>query len=642
MDKKDFVLEIIMLDFINPFLNVNFNKLPSNWIYDYSAKESEEIIESLLKKDLIKITQDLKLNLELLTINSLKTLLKTHNLKLDGEKEDLILRIINYIPKDKINIELKSIYILTNYGKELVKKNEDILFASKSYIPRVNVENILAFKAKNTSLNSYQIIKEFLLDLISEFFNIQHYKNVGLCYRELANLEFNNENYIESFKYISKYIAIALSGINTKYYNKYMYLFHKKLFPYEKSICRLSKEDLKIIRKIFVAPYSDDYIIKKNFIKYGKPIEKLLPYNIFTGLEKYKITKLEIINDKNTLNLIYSQAESRFYKNNPNLTQTIDFHIFNEIFKHENSKIDAFFKYSRYKYAEIITPLENYYDIKYEDYGLETHKDLLGLIWFKKYNKEAISAIYKNFEYTKVKDVFMVESPSSFASFKALSKEQKYVYKEFLKDPYNNKYPIGYVFLLFYGLERFLFTNRYKKAFNVILKLRDAHKDLNFQSYSLTALFIGGSIHYDRQLLTRLKSELEKNPRLDEKSLFLKYIFDEKLNVDDIISLCPYLEFNDYRYINNHYDVFKKIMEEILIEKYNGKKLALSKYNISKAIGVFELKLTNYSLSSNIITIDIPNIFTVKEFKNDLENLLNETNNLASKKIKYYEENKVN
>ena len=47
---------------------------------------------------------------------------------------------------------------------------------------------------------------------------------------------------------------------------------------------------------------------------------------------------------------------------------------------------------------------------------------------------------------------------------------------------------IGYVFIFYYGLERHLFFGDAESAFDMILRLRQRHKNGSFMSYSSSAL----------------------------------------------------------------------------------------------------------------------------------------------------------
>jgi hypothetical protein len=149
--------------------------------------------------------------------------------------------------------------------------------------------------------------------------------------------------------------------------------------------------------------------------------------------------------------------------------------------------------------------------------SISLHEDLKGLVWFgdgplKNYINENISK--NTFEYSGIRitfqmtgdeepsliytkqhiiipsDISSIERPPYFPTYSGLTPEQKGLYIQLLQNPYNNNIDIGFVFILYYGLERHLLIGDYEKAFEVILKLRDIHTNKSFQSYSANAIIL--------------------------------------------------------------------------------------------------------------------------------------------------------
>ena len=68
-----------------------------------------------------------------------------------------------------------------------------------------------------------------------------------------------------------------------------------------------------------------------------------------------------------------------------------------------------------------------------------------------------------------------VERPPYYPTYKGLTPEQRGIYWKLLANPYDETIDIGYIFILYYGLERYLLTDKYEEVIDVILKLRDVH-----------------------------------------------------------------------------------------------------------------------------------------------------------------------
>ena len=86
-----------------------------------------------------------------------------------------------------------------------------------------------------------------------------------------------------------------------------------------------------------------------------------------------------------------------------------------------------------------------------------------------------------------------VANPDYFPCYDHLTPQQRYLFFEFLSDPFCEngweKYDIGYVFCLFYILEKHLEEGSNDiQAFNVLLRLRQIYNNKSFQRYSLIAM----------------------------------------------------------------------------------------------------------------------------------------------------------
>lgn len=153
--------------------------------------------------------------------------------------------------------------------------------------------------------------------------------------------------------------------------------------------------------------------------------------------------------------------------------------------------------------VELIKPNEV---LNYQNSEFGFHEDLRGLLWFsdgpfQNYINENIekhtfdcnwmrlsfrfsgddepSLIYTKqlFIIPNEIDMSLVEKPPYCPTYSGLTPEQKMVYIKLLQNPYDAGIDIGFVFLLYYGLERHLLVGDYARACNVILKLREVHKN---------------------------------------------------------------------------------------------------------------------------------------------------------------------
>jgi len=269
---------------------------------------------------------------------------------------------------------------------------------------------------------------------------------------------------------------------------------------------------------------------------------------------------------------------------------------------------------------------------------LPVHPDILDLLWIadgpmKNYSQKPISVskfevngliytltfsgasepsvIFTNLPIQKVNDK-LVERPSYYPNYRDLTNEQKGVYWSLLADPYNSSIDVGYVFILYYGLERHLLNGEFEKAFNVILKLRDAHSNKSFQSYSGNALVLSCLFHQRPDMAMKFLLSLDKEHELNfSNNLFLMVYFGFKIPIKpkDIIRMSKTFGFENNNYIKKYPKLFNDTMIEILIEKYGKEEIMISDFVSSsdlKKLKTEKLNIfSNISLSDNEINVPI-------------------------------------
>lgn len=232
--------------------------------------------------------------------------------------------------------------------------------------------------------------------------------------------------------------------------------------------------------------------------------------------------------------------------------------------------------------------------------------------------------ISRNVNKTKVSGL------SYFPAYSSLSPEQRAVYLEYLSTPYDPSYEIGYVFLLYYGLERFLIGEKFEDAFCVISKLREVHKNGSFQYYSGNALILA-CIYNQRPdiMLSFIESAGEEYKLKFSDNLFLlsAYSFMIPLKSIDIIRLSKTFEFTNKRYISKYPDMFNETMIKLINKKYDRDSILLN--DVLKKSDFDKVKTEKMRMFANISIsekeIDVPLISESFIIKKTFYDLLEET-----------------
>ncbi len=297
--------------------------------------------------------------------------------------------------------------------------------------------------------------------------------------------------------------------------------------------------------------------------------------------------------------------------------------------------------------------------------AITIHDDLVGLIWFadgpfKNYVNDNIEKNTFNYNglkitlrmtgdeepslvYTKQhivvpSDISQIERPPYFPTYSGLSPEQKGVYIKLLQNPYNQNIDIGFVFILYYGLERHLLIGDYERAYKVILKLRDVHSNKSFQSYTANALVLTSLLHQKGEIAFDFIKSLDKSYEYsfsDNLFLLCYFSFEIPLTANDIMRMARTFEFSNMNYIKKHPDIFQSVLEDLLIDKYGEKTILLSrlfsKSDVSKLLTQDTPIFANTSIRDK--SFPVPIISSNFKLKKDFNILLESAHEIVKKKI---------
>lgn len=282
--------EIILLNWLN-----GKNLTPTFPIYFTSYGINPMIsFQKIKNMNLIKISSSFE-GLFALKNKDLQSILRNHNLKVSGNKVELIERITNNIDKSQLNYKIPQVYVLTDLGKTIIKKYNIFIWAHKHASYGENIispidfidswelndtpENI-AFHIVNNKLNnainyksedyySFSIMEDLLQKYATD--NNDQYKFNELCL-----------NFLESFNLIENHQFIV------KPLNQSSYMIQNEIINFTQSI-HLNNEDLDCMVNNFINKYQfyfynmnlNKIILKRMFkIALEKSIEEFHSYRL--------------------------------------------------------------------------------------------------------------------------------------------------------------------------------------------------------------------------------------------------------------------------------------------------------------------------------------------------------------------------
>lgn len=297
--------------------------------------------------------------------------------------------------------------------------------------------------------------------------------------------------------------------------------------------------------------------------------------------------------------------------------------------------------------------------------GLVIHEDLKDLIWiadgpkknyvndskkeiyeangikitFSIMNGDEPSLIYLKLPVSLVEDVGHVERPPYYPRYSELTPEQKGVYWKLISNPYNSNIDVGFVFILYYGLERHLFKGDYERAFNVILKLRDYHSNKSFQVYSGNALILTCLMKQRADLALKFMKSLDKDYEYnfsDNLFVLCKYSLEIPMTARDIMRMSKSFEFTKGTYIKEYPEVFEETLCEVIKEKYSRTDILISEFITNTELKKVRNEPVGIFANMSIIeeTIKVPLLIECFKFKKAIYDLLEASHEKVKIKLK--------
>lgn len=204
--------EIAFLDYLDGLDRAD--NLPDYWTLSYGVN-TKKAAEKFIKKEFIVYRKDYYIALSKLTIQQLKDILKEHSLTVGGKKEVLIERILENVDIDILDnqLKVKNFYILTEKGKEFLKKNElcvlniknKYCFTDKEILNVINME-----QPYSTSDKIWRIFQQRILDIYKK----NNLYDLKYTYYQMADFLYNEKKFNISITYYIACFILYLSKID--------------------------------------------------------------------------------------------------------------------------------------------------------------------------------------------------------------------------------------------------------------------------------------------------------------------------------------------------------------------------------------------------------------------------------------------
>lgn len=255
-------------------LHLNNKRMVGNETRNYFYFREHQInidhhIERLINNNVLTIKNDFETSLPYLKIPELKQILRENNLKLGGNKKDLIERIKNNLKENEV--KLPKVYIATSIGDELIKNTDYIPYFYNSFIISLGA----AKKIVDNHNNIDDKIEFIYLFLINRFKNSE--KNTHKLHEALHGLlryyksTNQNENLIRQYTNYSIYLSMLSSLKNLKYlYNDNNNLLEHFFFSgisnieYYENQLFIENKSRELLKKLFYLDVKEFEMVDKD------------------------------------------------------------------------------------------------------------------------------------------------------------------------------------------------------------------------------------------------------------------------------------------------------------------------------------------------------------------------------------------
>ena len=305
-------------------------EMPKYFFYSYNF-EVKKVLEEVIKEEYLCYS-NYEENMTFYTNKDLKEILKENKLSQNGNKKDLIERLIENVDKDILIKKFsKSHYVLTEKGKKLLESKNYIKDYHNLYQKVLGINlKIVEQKMELLNCDIYKAFEEILKEKIIIEKKENNWDIIKSLYRKLGILYKENYNFKEAFNSLLKCFYLEFTGMQNGCYNEEIYFYES-----------LSKELLEL--KLNLEYEIED--IKKGFFPLVEtlnvPIQRFTNKEIFNFFilsmeEKYReieeIIKIDnptiiILESKNKIN-IYDEIKNVKKENKKNelfLNKTINF-----------------------------------------------------------------------------------------------------------------------------------------------------------------------------------------------------------------------------------------------------------------------------------------------------------------------------
>lgn len=191
-----------------------------------------------------------------------------------------------------------------------------------------------------------------------------------------------------------------------------------------------------------------------------------------------------------------------------------------------------------------------------------------------------------------------------YPSYEKMTPAQRRRYIRFLANPYDSSFEIGYVFVLYYGLERRLLErDQVSRVMEVIQKLFLAHDHKSFRGYAAdTLIYIGAKCGLLSSIHVPVHEYADALP-----IVYLQAKCNGQLTSSSIFLYAQLWGFSNQRYIKAYPDLFRRELDSVLCARYSLPAIPVKAFDDAVLPKGLFPAYANYSIPAR--EFELPNLF---------------------------------
>jgi len=226
-----------------------------------------------------------------------------------------------------------------------------------------------------------------------------------------------------------------------------------------------------------------------------------------------------------------------------------------------------------------------------------------------------------------------IEKPQYWPAYATITAEQRWIYLDWLSNISTTIDP-GYVFILYYGLERQLLLGNFEKAFRTIIELRKYHENRSFKSYSLAGLLYSCVLRNKPAFMYELKEQLSSS-KWENEELLVKYWLDEDISSEEFSFLVMGFKDLNKRYVKDENELYTKAIGEVFLKKFKKHSLPLTDLVDFQSVKKKKsIAFANFSFPENVRFIETPTIIEDRSLKSIVTEIHKTSHEIVKNELK--------